>query len=114
MTGYVAEGLFSSQEEINNWPDQTQLGSKPMPGDIKYRDIDGDGAITSEDKVMLLPYGDMPRIQYGLGLNVRWKKFDFGVFFNGSAKRKIMINSGFAPFLASGGDGGRRNLYHAI
>ncbi len=106
LTGYVAEGLFSSQEEINNWPDQTQLGSKPMPGDIKYRDIDGDGAITSEDKVMLSPYGDMPRIQYGLGLNVRWKKFDFGVFFNGSAKRKIMINSGFAPFLASGGDGG--------
>ena len=106
LTGYVAEGLFSSQEEINNWPDQTQLGSKPMPGDIKYRDIDGDGAITSEDKVMLSSYGDMPRIQYGLGLNVRWKKFDFGVFFNGSAKRKIMINSGFAPFLSSGGDGG--------
>ena len=77
-----------------------------MPGDIKYRDIDGDGAITSEDKVMLSSYGDMPRIQYGLGLNVRWKKFDFGVFFNGSAKRKIMINSGFAPFLSSGGDGG--------
>lgn len=57
-----------------------------MPGDIKYRDIDGDGVITSEDQVMLSPYGDMPRVQYGLGLNVRWKKFDLGVFFNGSAK----------------------------
>lgn len=65
LTGYVAEGLFSSQEEINNWPDQTQLGSKPMPGDIKYRDIDGNGVITSEDKVMLSPYGDMPRINMG-------------------------------------------------
>lgn len=106
LTGYVAEGLFSSQEEIDNWPDQTQLGSIPMPGDIKYRDIDGDGIITTEDKVMLSPYGSVPRIQYGLGLNIRWKRFDFGVFFNGSAKRDIMINSGFAPFLASGGDGG--------
>ena len=106
MTGYIAEGLFSSQEEIDNWPDQTQLGSIPMPGDIKYRDVDGDGMITSEDQVMLSPYGDVPRIQYGLGLNIRWKRFDLGLFFNGSAKRNIMINSGYAPFLASGGDGG--------
>ena len=106
MTCYIAEGLFSSQEEIDNWPDQTQLGSTPMPGDIKYRDVDGDGMITSEDQVMLSPYGDVPRIQYGLGLNIRWKRFDLGLFFNGSAKRNIMINSGYAPFLASGGDGG--------
>ncbi len=106
LTGYIAEGLFSSQEEIDGWPDQTQLGSTPMVGDIKYRDVNGDGLITSEDQVMLSPYGSVPRIQYGLGLNIQWKKFDFGVFFNGSAKRDIMINSGLAPFLASGGDGG--------
>ena len=105
LTGYVAEGLFTSQEEIDNWPDQTQLGSIPMPGDIKYRDIDGNGVITTEDQVMLSPYANVPRIQYGLGLNVQWKKFDFGVFFNGSAMRDIMINSGYAPFLSTGGDG---------
>ncbi|MDR2968863.1 MAG: TonB-dependent receptor [Tannerellaceae bacterium] len=105
LTGYVAEGLFSSQEEIDNWPDQMQLGSTPMPGDIKYRDIDGNGIITSEDQVMLSPYANVPRIQYGLGLNVQWKNFDLGLFFNGSAMRDIMINSGYAPFLSSGGDG---------
>lgn len=104
LKGYVAEGLFTSQEEIDNWADQSQLGANVMPGDIKYRDIDGDGRITSEDKVLLSTYNNMPRIQYGLGLNVIYKKFDFGVFFNGSAKRKLMINSGYAPFLSTGGD----------
>ena len=105
LTGYVAEGLFANEEEIANWPDQSQLGANIMPGDIKYRDINGDGQITTEDQVMLSPYNNVPRIQYGFGLNVMWKKWDFGVFFNGSAKRKIMINSGYAPFLSSGGDG---------
>ena len=105
LTGYVAEGLFANEEEIANWPDQSQLGANIMPGDIKYRDINGDGAITTEDQVMLSPYNNVPRIQYGFGLNLTYKKFDFGVFFNGSAKRKIMINSGYAPFLSGGGDG---------
>lgn len=105
LTGYVAEGLFTSQEEIDQWADQSQLGSNIMPGDIKYRDINGDGQITTEDQVMLSPYNGVPRIQYGFGLNISYKKFDFGVFFNGSAKRKIMINSGYTPFLAGGGDG---------
>lgn len=105
MTGYVAEGLFTSEKEIANWADQSQLGTNVMPGDIKYRDINGDGKITTEDQVMISPYNHVPRIQYGFGLNFTYKKFDFGVFFNGSAKRKIMINSGFAPFLVSGGDG---------
>ncbi len=104
LTGYIAEGLFESEEEIANWADQSQLGTNIMPGDIKYRDIDGDGQITTDDRVLLSPYNHVPRIQYGFGLNVIYKNFDFGVFFNGSAKRKIMINSGIAPFIASGGD----------
>lgn len=95
-TGYIAQGLFSSQEEIDNSPTQN-LGSTVKPGDIKYRDVNGDGKIDGSDQVMISPYGTTPRIQYGLGMNVTHKKFDFGVFFNGSAKRTIMI-SGISPF----------------
>ena len=95
-TGYIAQGLFSSQEEIDNSPTQN-LGSTVKPGDIKYRDVNGDGKIDVSDQVMISPYGTTPRIQYGLGMNVTYKKFDFGVFFNGSAKRTIMI-SGISPF----------------
>lgn len=95
-TGYIAQGLFSSQEEIDNSPTQN-LGSTVKPGDIKYRDVNGDGKIDGSDQVMISPYGTTPRIQYGLGMNVTYKKFDFGVFFNGSAKRTITI-SGISPF----------------
>lgn len=89
IEGFIADGLFTSQEEIDNSPVQN-LGSTPKPGDIKYRDITGDGIIDDFDKTMISEYGGMPRIQYGFGASLRYKDFDFGVFFNGSAKRKIM------------------------
>lgn len=96
MVGYIAEGLFTSQEEIDNSPRQ-DLGSTTMVGDIKYRDINGDGVINTYDQAMISPYGSIPRIQYGVGLNIDYKRFNFGVFFNGSAMRKKMI-SGITPF----------------
>lgn len=95
-TGYIAEGLFGSQNEIDNSPTQN-LGSFVKPGDVKYRDVNGDGKIDASDQVMISPYGGTPRIQYGLGVNLTYKKIDFGVFFNGSAKRTVMIN-GIDPF----------------
>ncbi len=70
--GYIAEGLFASQEEINVSPTQS-LGSTVMPGDIKYRDVNGDGLITEDDMVVLSDYGNIPRIQYGLGVNITYK-----------------------------------------
>lgn len=94
--GYVAEGLFTSDEEIANHATQ-ELGSTPMIGDIKYRDLNGDGVINDYDQGYISELGKQPRIQYGFGLNVIYKKWDFGVFFNGSAMRKINVNS-FHPF----------------
>ena len=94
--GYIAEGLFTSQEEIDNWPTQS-LGGTPMVGDIKYRDINGDGIINENDQTLISPYGYNPRIQYGFGFSLRWKDWDLGAFFNGSALRTIMIN-GITPF----------------
>lgn len=58
-TGYIAQGLFSSQEEIDNSPTQN-LGSTVKPGDIKYRDVNGDGKIDGSDQVMISPYGTTP------------------------------------------------------
>ena len=95
--GYVADGLFQTPEEIENHPKQT-LGSTPQPGDIKYRDLNGDNKIDEQDKCMISEYGTTPRIQYGFGLNVVYKKFDLGLFFNGSAMRKIMVGD-IHPFL---------------
>lgn len=94
--GYIAEGLFQSQEEIDNSPRQ-DLGSPVKPGDIKYRDVNGDGTINEYDRALISEYNNTPRIQYGFGLNLTYKKFDLGVFFNGSAKRNIAID-GVHPF----------------
>lgn len=74
-----------------------------MPGDIKYRDVNGDGFITEQDQVMISKYGPQPRLQYGFGLNVMWKKWDVGAFFNSSGCRTIMINN-IAPFCSDDGN----------
>ncbi|MBO4742159.1 MAG: TonB-dependent receptor [Bacteroidales bacterium] len=80
--GLIAEGLFSSQEEIDTWPTQT-FGSV-QPGDIKYRDINGDGYVDSYDMVSI-GYTTVPEINYGFGLSLGWKGFDASVFFSGVA-----------------------------
>lgn len=105
IMGYVAEGLFRSQEEIDNSPKQN-LGSVVRVGDIKYRDINGDGKITDDDQMMISQYNGTPRLQYGFGGTFEYKKFDFGIFFTGSALRKIMTN-GMDPFQEGIGVGNR-------
>jgi len=80
-----------------------------MVGDIKYRDLNGDGRIDTDDQTMLSSYGTTPRLQYGFGATVNWKRWDFGFFFTGSAKRKIMINN-MQPFSAHGWGGSPRNV----
>lgn len=96
LRGYIAEGLFQSEEEIANSPTQN-LGSQVMVGDIKYRDLNGDGQINTDDQTMISKYGWTPRLQYGFGATINWRKWDFGFFFTGSAKREVCVN-GIDPF----------------
>lgn len=94
--GYVAERLFADQADADNSPRQ-QFGGSPMAGDIKYKDLNEDGAIDQTDMCQLSPYGGTPAIMYGFGTTVRYKKFDLGLFFQGAAKRTIMVG-GIHPF----------------
>lgn len=95
--GYIAEGLFRSEQEIADSPEQL-LGSTPRIGDIKYRDLNGDGKITEDDKTLISEYGWNPRIQYGIGATLRWRNWDLGLFFNGSGNRTIMSGNTVSPF----------------
>lgn len=99
--GYICEGMFTSQEEIDRWPSQSSLGSGQTVGDLKYRDVNGDGMISDLDQVVISPYGSDPRMQWGIGLNLVYKKWDLGLFFNGSSKRTIMVNN-MKPFEEDG------------
>lgn len=78
--GLIAEGLFKDEEDIASWPTQ-QFGSV-HPGDIKYRDINGDGVVNTYDKVAI-GYTVVPEINYGFGVSLGFKGFDASVFFSG-------------------------------
>jgi TonB-linked SusC/RagA family outer membrane protein len=94
--GYVAERLFVDEEEIRNSP--TQFG-RYMAGDIKYKDINGDGTITSLDQVPI-GYPTSPEIVYGFGLSTGYKAFDLSCFFQGLARESFWIDvSATAPFI---------------
>lgn len=89
MFGLVAEGLFESEEEIANSPVQT-FGTYGV-GDIKYRDINGDGVIDDYDEIAV-GYTDIPEIVYGFGATAEWKGFDFNFLFQGVAHTSFYMD----------------------
>lgn len=94
--GYIAEGLFRDQAEIDNSPRQD---GDVQPGDIKYRDINGDGVIDVEDATYI-GYPETPRLIYGFNGFVNLKDFEFNFTFQGSGKRTFFINpSNISPFV---------------
>lgn len=107
--GYVADGLFQNQAEIDNHADQSALGSQ-RPGDIRYKDLNGDGVINTYDQTKIAN-GDVPNWVYGFGFNVSYKKFYIGAFFQGvnGAERRLS-GDGIIPFNNSTGPE-RSNLY---
>ncbi|WP_159637078.1 SusC/RagA family TonB-linked outer membrane protein [Sphingobacterium composti] len=88
--GYIAERLFIDDEEVRNSPEQ-QLGGQVIAGDIKYVDVNGDGRITSLDMVPL-GYPTVPEVNYGFGISLGHKKFDFSVFFQGLGRESFFID----------------------
>jgi len=86
--GYIADGLFSSQEEIDNYPlDQDLQGNATLqPGDIKYVDQNEDGVLNWRDKVEI-GYGQTPNLMFGLTLNMSYKGFNFSALIQGAGKR---------------------------
>ncbi|MCL3779265.1 SusC/RagA family TonB-linked outer membrane protein [Prolixibacteraceae bacterium JC049] len=95
--GYIAERLFVDEQEVNNSPEQTF--GEYMAGDIKYRDVNGDGKISSLDMVPI-GHPTTPEIVYGFGASVGYKNFDINCFFQGSARSSFWLDvSKTAPFI---------------
>ena len=80
--GLISLGLFKDYDDIRNSPVQDFDGYKVMPGDIKYKDINGDNVIDAYDKVAI-GYTDVPEINYGFGISLGWKGFDASLFMQG-------------------------------
>jgi TonB-linked SusC/RagA family outer membrane protein len=85
--GFVYEGIFQSQDEINNHA--TQFGAVLAPGDVKYKDISGpdgkpDGVVNEAyDRAYL--GSAIPKYNYGLTFSAAYRNFDFTLFTSGSA-----------------------------
>lgn len=94
--GYVTDGIFQNQAEIDAHADQPGA----VPGDVRFKDINDDGFINSEDRTFVgNPYPDM---FFGLNLGLSYKHFDLSVFFQGQYGNEIynatkfwLTNSGY-------------------
>ncbi len=75
--GYVADGIFQSQEEVDNSPKQTDA----QPGDIKFRDLNNDGVVNSMDQTIIGK--PIPDFTYGINIDLGYNGFDINVFLNG-------------------------------
>lgn len=106
--GYIAEGLFQSQAEIDNSPDQSALGN-PRPGDIKYKDLNGDGVVDQYDQTTITR-GDVPQWILGLGVNFTYGNFYIQAFFQAN-EGSYRTLSGIAQLPFNNSDDG--NLYAA-
>lgn len=84
----VADGLFTSQEEIDNSPKQ-RFGNYTV-GDIKYRDLNGDGIVDGND-VTTAGSPTVPEIQYGIGATVKWRRLDFSFMFQGASNVSLRM-----------------------
>ncbi|MBC7886469.1 MAG: TonB-dependent receptor [Ferruginibacter sp.] len=94
--GLIAERLFIDDAEVANSPKQF---GEYKAGDIKYRDVNGDGQITGLDEVPL-GYPTVPEIIYGVGFSGGYKGFDISTFFQGSARSSFWIDANStSPFV---------------
>jgi TonB-linked SusC/RagA family outer membrane protein len=81
--GHDAMGIFQNQQEIDNHAEQPGA----QPGDLMFRDVDGDGVITADDRTFIgSPH---PDITYGLTLGMNYKAFDVSMFFFGSQGNQV-------------------------
>ncbi|PGH39509.1 MAG: SusC/RagA family TonB-linked outer membrane protein, partial [Candidatus Nephrothrix sp. EaCA] len=88
-------GVFQTQEEINNSP--KQFNYAVVPGDLKYRDVNGDNVVNDEDRVVIP--GRFPKFNYAFNAGVSYKGFDLSLFFQGVQGRKVYVNGwGYETF----------------
>ena len=83
VRGLIALGLFKDYDDIRNSP--TQEFGTVQPGDIKYKDVNGDGVVNDGD-ICAIGATSRPSLIYGLGFTITYKGFDFNVHLQGAGK----------------------------
>ncbi len=95
--GLQSLGFFKDEDDVRYSPKQTW--GEVRPGDIKYKDINGDGKIDDNDKVPISYQQMYPQLMYGFGGQYRYKNLTVGLLFRGTGKVDYYRNNtGYIPF----------------
>ena len=89
--GYVCEGIFQTQAELDAAnalnPDAPYQTAETVPGDFKFKDLNGDGVITDEDRQVI--GSPIPDFTYGFGIDLGYKRFNLSALFYGSYGNEV-------------------------
>lgn len=103
--GYISQGIFQSQEEIDNWSIQDNNDNSSLqPGDVRFKDLNDDGIIDVRDQTVFGD-GDKPAINYSLNLGVEYKRWALSVLLTGAAGYDIYIDGEAQNPLVNGFNG---------
>lgn len=99
VLGYVSEGLYQSEEELALLP---RTSDAVRLGDIRYRDLNGDGKITADDRTWIAR-NQIPEIMFGLNLDFSYKWADLSLFFQGASNTDVMLSGTYSALGYSDG-----------
>lgn len=100
LYGFISEGVYQSDSEAKEH--MKNNGYEPVAGDLRYKDVNGDGKLDYRDKQEI--GNTIPKITYGINGSVAWKDFDLSFLFTGAAKYHMYTqNSWSVPLGISGG-----------
>lgn len=106
--GYTVEGVYQNNEDIKQSPKNRLATVKP--GDLKFKDMDGDGEITTADRGQI--GSPTPDFTYGLNLNLSYKNFDLGIDMMGVYGNEIYRTWDASEFAQFNYLEGRMNRWH--
>lgn len=102
--GLVSDGLFNTAEELANRPYNTYTSNAATLGDIRYKDLDGDGLINQNDTAPI-GYPNYAQYHFNVKLHFGWKGLDLKLLLTGSANGSYYLSPGYTiPFYKNAGN----------
>ena len=88
--GLQADGIFQNQAEVDAYPSQAALGAASAPGDIRFKDVNGDGIINLNDRTKI--GSPLPEFTLGFNTNIKYKNVDFAAYSYASIGNDMVRN----------------------